>query len=136
MYSRKKTLGNAFLAVATETASQAKALCALWNSTPCVLQLLNMRSRKLMYAKWAAGQLESVRVPKALCQPDIESALAEVLERFGDEPLLPWQQANGDAARHALDEVAAKAYGISESVLADWRVRLANEPTVANLSPM
>ena len=89
-----------------------------------------------MYAKWAAGQLESVRVPKSLCQPEIESALAEVLEHFGDEPLLPWQKANTDAARHALDEVAANAYGISGTVLADWRERLANEPTVANLSPM
>ena len=82
VYNRKRSLGNAFVAVATETESQAKGLCALWNSTPCLLQLLNMRSRMLMYPRWSVGQLGSVKVPKSLCRPEIESALAGTLERF------------------------------------------------------
>ena len=41
--------------VVTETVDQAKALCVVWNSTPVLLQLLNMRTKTLTYLNWSVS---------------------------------------------------------------------------------
>ena len=134
VWSREKCLGNAYVAVVTNTVPQAKALCVLWNSTVSLLQLLNMRSRKLMYVRWSVAQLESVMVPVSLSTRKVESALVRVFDRFCNDPLLPWAQADTDPVRREIDDTVAEAYGISGTALAGWRERLAREPTVANRS--
>ena len=122
--------------VLTKTLTQAKALCVVWNSTPVLLQLLNMRSKKLMYVNWSVAQLASVRLPATLHDTDQEAALAAVYDRLCQKRLQPWAQADTDPVRREIDEAAAAAYGIPTADIADWRERLSNEPTVMNRSPV
>lgn len=136
VWTREKCLGNAYVAVVTNTVRQAKALCVLWNSTPTLLQLLSMRSKMLMYPKWSVGQLESVRVPELIRTVEVESALASAFDRLRHERLRSWAGADTDSVRQEIDDAVAEAYGLSTSVFADWRGRLAREPTVANRSPI
>ena len=136
VWSREKCLGNAYVAVVTKTVRQAKALCVLWNSTPTLLQLLSMRSKMLMYPKWSVGQLKSVSMPELIRITEVESALASAFDRLRHEPLQSWAGADTDPVRREIDDAVAQAYGISAGVLADWRERLANEPTIANQSPL
>ena len=136
LVSREKCLGNAYVAVVTETVTQAKALCLLWNCTASLVQLLNLRSRKLMYARWSVGQLASVRLPVSVRSGEVASALAGVFDRLSHEPLQPWAHADADSVRRRIDDAIAEPYGLSTSDLADWRGRLAREPTIANRSPL
>ena len=136
VWSREKCLGNAYVAVVTNTVRQAKALCVLWNSTPTLLQLLSMRSKMLMYPKWSVGQLESVSVPELIRTTAVQSALASAFDRLRREPLRSWAYADTDSVRREIDDAIAEAYAIPRDVLADWRERLAKEPTIANRSPI
>ena len=130
-----KSSGSGFMPVETETQAQAKALCVVWNSTPVLLQLLNMRMKMLMYLSWSVAQLGSVRVPPSLGDAaEAQAALVAVYDRLCRARLQPWAHANIDPVRCEIDEAVAEAYGISGTVLADWRERLAREPTVANRS--
>ena len=121
--------------VVTETLKQAKALCVVWNSTPALIQLLNMRSKMLMYPKWSVKQIRSVNVPASLENAETQAALEAVYDRVCRDRLQPWAQADTDPVRLKVDDAVAEAYGFSPNVLADWRRRLAAEPTVANRSP-
>ena len=134
--SEAKSFGSGFMPVVTETLKQAKALCVVWNSTPVLLQLLNMRTKKLMYVHWSIAQLGSVRVPASLENAETQTALEAVYDRVCRDRLQPWEQADTDPVRRRIDEAVAEAYGFSPNVLADWRRRLATEPTVANRSPL
>ena len=89
-----------------------------------------------MYVRWSVGQLGAVMVPVSLPTREVESALVRVFDRFYDDPLLPWARADADPVRREIDDTVAEVYGISASVLGDWRERLAKEPTVANRSPL
>ena len=132
-----KSFGSGFMPVVTETLAQAKALCVVWNSTPVLLQLLNMRTKMLMYLSWSVAQLGSVRVPSPLGDTEeAQAALVAVYDRLCHARLQSWAHADTDPVRHEIDDGVAEAYGISAGVLADWRERLANEPTIANRSPL
>ena len=87
--SREKSLGTGFIPVVTNTIQEAKALCVFWNSTPTLLQLLNMRSKMLMYPKWSVVQLEAVNVPEQMRTTEASSRLAAAYDRFSREPLKP-----------------------------------------------
>ena len=116
--------------VAVGEESTAKALAAWWNSTPARLMLLNRRGRKLTYPTWQVAHLREIRVPK----PDNSAwgALKDAFDATCDEELLPMKQAEECAVRAVIDEAAAMALGLSPEVLADWRRRLAVEPTISN----
>ena len=86
-----------------------------------------MRSKKLTYPKWSVVQLESVKVSESLRTTEVESTLARVFDRFCDDLLEPWARADLDPVRREIDNAVG--------ILADWRERLANEPTVANRRP-
>lgn len=132
-----KGFGSGFMPVVTETLEQAKALCLVWNSTPVLLQLLNMRTKKLTYVHWSVAQLGSVRVPASLGDAaEAREALVAAYDRVCRARLEPWAQADTDPVRREIDEAVAEVYGISAGVLADYRRRLAREPTVANRSPL
>ena len=135
MCASKKSFGSGFMPIITGTLSQAKALILVWNSTPVLVQLLNMRSKKLMYLHWSVAQLRSVRVPVSLGDTEQQAALVAVYDRLCRERLQPWAQADTDPIRQAIDDAVSDAFGLSSDVLADWRARLAREPTVANQSP-
>ena len=132
-----KSSGSGFMPVETETQAQAKALCVVWNSTPVLLQLLNMRTKMLMYLSWSVAQLGSVRVPASLGDAaEAQAQLVAIYDRLCRERLQSWAHADTDPVRREIDDAVAEAYGISAGVLADWRECLANEPTVANRSPL
>ena len=131
-----KSFGSGFMPVVTETLAQAKALCLVWNSTPVLLQLLNMRTKMLMYLSWSVAQLRSVRVPASLGDAEGQATLVAEYDRLCRERLQPWANADADPVRREIDDAVADVYGISAGVLAEWRERLAKEPTVANRSPL
>ncbi|MCY3817352.1 MAG: DEAD/DEAH box helicase family protein [Gammaproteobacteria bacterium] len=108
----------------------AKALAAWWNSTPVRLMLLNRRGRKLTYPVWQLAHLREIRIPK----PDNPAwkLLKAAFEQVCENELLPMKQATECEARKTIDEAAAVALGINQSVVADWRRRLAAEPTITN----
>ena len=84
-----KSFGSGFMPVVTETRAQAKALCLVWNSTPVLLQLLNMRTKMLMYLSWSVAQLGSVRVPALLGDAAEAQELIAVYDRLRRERLQP-----------------------------------------------
>ena len=116
--------------VAVDDDTVAKALAAWWNSTPVRLMLLNRRGKTLTYPTWQLAHLREIRIPK----PDNPAwgALKEAFDAVCDEELLPMKQAEDCAVRRVIDEAAARALGLDPEVLADWRRRLAAEPTVSN----
>ena len=116
--------------VAVPDEERQKALAAWWNSTPVRLLLLNRRAQKLTYPTWQLAHLREIRVPK----PDNPAwtSLRAAFDEVGDAELLPMKQAEECRVRKIIDEVAAVALGVDPRVLADWRRRLAAEPTITN----
>ncbi|MXW67666.1 MAG: N-6 DNA methylase [Gemmatimonadales bacterium] len=116
--------------VATDDDRKAKALAVWWNSTPTRLQLLNRRATKLTYPTWQLQHLREVRIPK----PESPGwhTLAEAWKQVRDLELLPMRYAEQCPARQVIDAASAVALGVSEDEIADWRRRLAVEPTITN----
>lgn len=108
----------------------AQALAVWWNTTPARLLLLNRRAQKLTYPTWQLQHLREIRIPKPE-GPGWES-LAAAWDEVHDVELLPMRQADVCAARRVIDAAAAVALDISEDEIADWRRRLAREPTITN----
>ena len=102
-----KSFGSGFMPVVTETRAQAKALCLVWNSTPVLLQLLNMRTKMLMYLSWSVAQLGSVRVPALLGDAAEAQELIAVYDRLRRARLQPWALANTDPVRNEIDDARA-----------------------------
>ena len=116
--------------VAVPDERAAKALAAWWNSTPVRLMLLNRRAQKLTYPTWQLAHLREIRIPR----PDNPAwtSLSEAFDQICDAELLPMRQAEKCVVRQVIDEAAALALGVEPGVLADWRRRLAAEPTINN----
>ena len=107
-----------------------KALAVWWNSTPVRLMLLNRRAQTLTYPTWQLAHLREVRIPK----PDNPAwfALRKAFDQVCDVELLPMRQSEECNARRTIDEAAALACGVDLARVADWRRRLAAEPTITN----
>ncbi|MYD49921.1 MAG: hypothetical protein F4W93_00350 [Dehalococcoidia bacterium] len=116
--------------VAVPEEDKQKALAAWWNSTLVRLMLLNRRAQKLTYPTWQLAHLREIRIPKPdnPAWPSLREAFDEVL----DAELLPMKLAEECEARKVIDEAAALACGIEIELVADWRRRLAAEPTITN----
>ncbi len=116
--------------VAVDDEFIAKALAAWWNATPARLMLLNRRGKTLTYPTWQVAHLREIRIPK----PDNPAwqTLKDAFDQTCEMELLPMRQAEECTVRRVIDEAAALALGIEQEVLADWRRRLAAEPTVSN----
>ena len=130
LWSETSTFGFAWVPSTGPTRAYEKAVCAWWNSTPGRMLLLNRRAKTLTYAKWSKDHLKSLPCPKPE-GPGVQ-ALTEAWERANRIPLLPLAQADRCSARHIIDKAAALALGVSEDEVADWRHRLAAEPTISN----
>ena len=109
---------------------RAKALAVWWNATPARLMLLNRRGRKLTYPIWQLAHLREIRIPG----PDNPAwvSLSAAFDRVCNMELLPMRRAEECEVRQIIDVAAAQALGVEPEVLADWRRRLAAEPTIAN----
>ena len=97
----------------------AKALAAWWNSTPARLMLLNRRARTLIYPMWQVAHLREIRIPKP--ENPAWTNLREAFEHVKKIELLPMGRAAECPARRVIDRATAKALGVSEDVIADWR---------------
>ena len=108
----------------------ATALAAWCNSTPVWLMLLNRRARTLTYPVWVLEHLRQICIPK----PDsfAWNALAASFTEACDLELRPMRQAEECRARRIIDRAAALALNVDEAKIAEWRRRLAKEPTVSN----
>ena len=130
-YASEPLLGSAWTPVRTQNSSAEieKALCAWWNSTPGVLTLLHARARKLTYPRYALASLRALLVP----DPGDQSirALSTAFDQTRDQTLLPWPQMNVCATRKVLDMAAARVLRMDGRMVADWRARIAREPTVS-----
>ena len=106
------------------------ALCAWWNSTPGRLLLLNRRGKKLTYPKWSVEHIASLPCPKPGSSGS--TMLAKAWQETCRTPLLPLRDATRCTVRRAIDRAAALALDVKPEILADWRRRLAAEPTITN----
>ena len=116
--------------IAVQDEHIAKALAAWWNSTPVRLMLLNRRAQKLTYPTWQLEHLREIRIPK----PDSPAwtSLRDAFDQVCDTELLPMRQAEECEVRKTIDRAAATVLGVDADILADWRRRLASEPTITN----
>ena len=116
--------------IAVPDEDRQKALAAWWNSTPVRLMLLNRRAQTLTYPTWQLAHLREIRIPRA--DNPAWASLRAAYDQACDIELLPMSNAEECGARRILDEAAALALDIAPDAIADWRRRLAMEPTITN----
>ena len=116
--------------IAVPDEDRQKALAVWWNSTPVRLMLLNRRAQKLTYPTWQLAHLREIRIPTA--DNPAWASLRAAFDQACDRELLPMRKAEECGTRRIIDEAAALALGIAPDVIADWRRRLAMEPTITN----
>ena len=128
LWTPQPSIGVQWVPVAVNEEDKAKALAAWWNATPVRLMLLNRRTKTLTYPTWQVSHLREIRIPR----PDNPAwhALKDAFDLTCDQELLPMRQGEACAVRQIIDEAAALAISVDPSVVADWRARLAHEPTV------
>lgn len=131
LWSEAATFGFGWIPSKGPDHAYEQALCAWWNSTLVRLSFLNRRAKKLTYPKWSVAHLASVPCPRpgSLSIPP----LAATWNSVSQEPILPMCRAEECEMRQAIDEAAAQPIGADPETLADWRRRLAAEPTVSNV---
>ena len=116
--------------VAVEDEDHAKALAVWWNTTPARLMLLNRRGKLLTYPTWQVAHLREIRIPTP--NNGAWDSLRAAFDQVCRTELLPMRQAEECAVRRIIDAAAALALGVDDETLADWRRRLAAEPTITN----
>ena len=130
VYSESPSVGSAWVPVAVTDDDEAKSLCVWWNSTPTRMMLLNRRTKKLTYPSWSLDQLRSIPVPSPH-GPGWDDLLA-AYEQACDIELLPLRNGEQCEGRRIIDNAVARGLGVPEGTIADWRRRLAREPTISN----
>ncbi len=130
LWTPEPSIGSGWVPVAMRERDSAQALAAWWNATPTRLLLLNQRTKLLDYPSWSLAQLQRIPIPKA--DNPAWPALAEAFRETGTMELLPLRDAERCKARHIIDGAAASALNVSPREVADWRRRLAAEPTITN----
>ena len=107
-----------------------KAWCAYLNSTPATLSFLNHRQKTLGYSSYSLDQLRTFPVPDP-ASVDL-TPLVEAFERLSRSEMLPWPRMPECPVRAELDEAVATVLDLDPAKLAEWRKRIAAEPTVSN----
>lgn len=132
-YASEPALGSAWIPVTPISPNPAfeHALCAWWNSTPGILTFLNSRAKALDYARFSLDSLRSLLVPDPR-RVDI-TPLAEAFAATRSKVLNPWPQSHGCSTRAVIDQAAASVLRIDGRTVADWRRRIACEPTVSGV---
>ena len=135
-YAPQPLLGSAWIPVRPISPNPAfeHALCGWWNSTPGVLTLLHCRAKALDYPRFALASLRALLVPDPN-RVDI-APLADAFAATRAEALRPWPQMDDCPNRAILDQAAAQVLRIDGRVIAGWRKRIANEPTVSGKIPI
>ncbi len=130
-YSSQPLLGSAWTPVRPISPNPAfeHALCAWWNSTPGILTLLHCRAKALDYPRFALDSLRSLLIP----DPNRVNItpLADAFNATRAEALRPWPDMHDCPNRAILDQAAAQVLRVDGRTIADWRKRIAREPTVS-----
>ena len=92
--------------------------------------LLNRRAQKLTYPTWQLAHLREIRIPKP-GNPAWDS-LRAAFDQVRETELLPMKYAETCPARRVIDQAAASVCGLDPDLIAEWRRRLASEPTITN----
>lgn len=108
--------------------SEGQALAAWFNSTPARLMLLNRRARKLTYPVWQVAHWQEIRIPKP--ENPAWDELAAAYQEVCEMEMLPMQEPECPV-RGRIDKAAAVAVGADPTELAEWRRKIAAEPTVS-----
>ena len=116
--------------IAAPDEDRQKALATWWNSTPVRLMLLNRRAQTLTYPTWQLEHLREIRIPRE--DNPAWPSLRVAFDQACDIELLPMREVEECGARRIIDEAAALALGLAPDAIADWRRRLAMEPTITN----
>ena len=130
-YAPQPLLGSAWIPVRPISPNPAldHALCAWWNSTPGILTLLHCRAKALDYPRFALDSLRSLLIPNPNCVNI--TPLADAFTATRAKALRPWPQMHDCPNRAILDQAAAQVLHIDGRTIADWRKRIAREPTVS-----
>ena len=131
VYSAEPTFGFGWRPVATTSGDMSKAICLWLNSTLGRLLLLNRRAKTLTYPSWSTSHWKEIPIPKDSL-PGIRQ-LVEAFHTVAKHELKTLQFATSDETRKLIDDAAALAIGVDPHTVADWRRRLAMEPTIANV---
>ena len=107
----------------------AQALCAWFNSIPGILGFLNNRSTKLTNASFSQETFQSLPVPDF--NKVSPAKLITAFEQVKNTEIKTLKVSTTDSTRCILDEAAAKTIGLDPEQVADWRERLAKEPTIS-----
>ena len=134
-YCSSKSIGTVYVPIATAHQAEAKALNVIWNSTPTLLQLLSMRSKKATYPQWSIGQLEGVRIPVRVKHRKVAEVLAKIHDELAAQEIGRLQYAADDPVRHAIDAAVCRLYGLDETTVHEWRRLLSQEPFNRNVAP-
>ena len=105
-----------------------RAWCAWFNSTPGLLGFLHRRGRTLTYSDFMPNKLQSMPCPDPT-ETDLKE-LGKVFTALRQWELLPWPNMGKCAVRIALDDAVAEVVGLDRAQVADWRSRLAHEPSI------
>ena len=111
-------------------AETMRAWCAYLNSTPGILSYLHRRARKLTYGRYRPSQIHTIPLPDPT-KADL-APLVSAYERLRSKDLEPWPRMNQCPVRSELDRAAAELLSIDPATIAEWRERLALEPTISN----
>ena len=133
-YAPTPLLGSSWIPVRPKSPNPAfeHALCAWWNSTPGVLTLLHCRAKALDYPRFALESLRSLLIPDPK-HLNI-TPLANAFDATRAKSLRPWPLMDDCPNRATLDQAAAQVLRIDGRTIADWRKRIAREPTVSGYS--
>ena len=130
-YAPQPLLGSAWIPVSPTSPNPAfeHALCAWWNSTPGILTLLHCRAKSLDYPRFALDSLRALLIP----DPNLVDVtpLADAFTETRAKALQPWPQMHDCPNRAILDQAAAQVLRVDGRTIADWRKRIAREPTVS-----
>ena len=133
-YAPQPLLGSAWIPVRPKSPNTAfeHALCVWWNSTPGILTLLHCRAKALDYPRFALDSLRALLIPNPN-RVNI-TPLADAFTATRAKALRPWPQMHDCPHRAILDQAAAQVLHIDGRTIADWRKRIAREPTVSGNS--
>ena len=133
-YAPQPLLGSSWIPVRPISPNPAfeHALCAWWNSTPGILTLLHCRAKALDYPRFALDSLRALLIPNPN-RVNI-TPLADAFTTTRAKPLRPWPQMHDCSHRAILDQAAAQVLQVDGRTIADWRKRIAHEPTVSGNS--
>ncbi|MDD9800793.1 MAG: hypothetical protein OXU29_10110, partial [Gammaproteobacteria bacterium] len=130
VYSETPALGNIFRPIGVMDQEIAKAYVAFMNSSFGILQLLNLRSRKLTFPTYTPSQMRTLMLPDP-ATADL-APLLDAFEQVKNTPLQRLSQCAQDPARQTLDHAAAQTLGLAPALTDQWRKWLSHEPTITN----